>query len=98
MSAKAFNIMSWMLSYIYNTNRTFNYRKKTYFIQTPFLTLIAMRMYGRHYKINGPPVNVPAKLDKIVEMLPRMPNELKLIPLKLKHKLEYKSYYMFDVV
>ena len=64
----------------------------------PFLTLIAMRRYGGHYKINGPPVNVPAKLDKIVEMLPRMPNELQLIPLKLKCKLEYKSYYMFDVV
>ena len=64
----------------------------------PFLTLIAMRRYGGHYRINGPPVNVPAKLDKIVEMLPRMPNELQLIPLKLKRKLEYKSYYMFDVV
>ena len=31
-------------------------------------------------------------------MLPRMPNELQLIPLKLKCKLEYKSYYMFDVI
>ena len=64
----------------------------------PFLTLIAMRRYGGHYKINGPPVNIPAKLDKIVEMLPRLPNELQLIPLKLKCKLEYKSYYMSDVV
>ena len=49
-------------------------------------------------KLMDPPVNVPAKLDKIVEMLPRMPNELQLIPLKLKRKLEYKSYYMFDVI
>ena len=64
----------------------------------PFLTLIAMGRYRGHYKINGLPVNVPAKLDKIVEMLPRMPNELQLIPLKLKRKLEYKSYYMFDVI
>ena len=27
-----------------------------------------------------------------------MPNELQLIPLKLKHKLEYKSYYMYNIV
>ena len=27
-----------------------------------------------------------------------MPNELQLIPLKLKCKLEYKSYYMYDIV
>ena len=27
-----------------------------------------------------------------------MLNELQLIPLKLKHKLEYKSYYMYDIV
>ena len=31
-------------------------------------------------------------------MLPWMPNELQLIPLKLKCKLEYKSYYMYDIV
>ena len=31
-------------------------------------------------------------------MLPQMPNELQLIPLKLKRKLEYKSYYMYDIV
>ena len=28
----------------------------------PFMTLIAMRRYGGHYKVNGPPVNIPAKL------------------------------------
>ena len=27
-----------------------------------------------------------------------MPNQLQLIPLKLKCKLEYKSYYMYDIV
>ena len=64
----------------------------------PFMTLIAMKRYGGHYKVNGPPVNIPAKLDQIVEMLPQMPNELQLIPLKLKCKLEYKSYYMYNIV
>ena len=57
-----------------------------------------MRKYGGHYKINGPPVNVPATLDHIVEILPRMLNDLQLHPLKLKRKLEYKGYYMYDVV
>ena len=64
----------------------------------PFMTLIAMRRYGQHYKVNRPPVNIPAKLDQIVGMLPQMLNELQLIPLKLKSKLEYKSYYMYDTV
>ena len=64
----------------------------------PFITLIVIRRYGGHYKVNGPPVNVPATLDQIVHMLPRMPNELQLHPLKLKRKLEYKSHYMYDMI
>ena len=55
-----------------------------------------MRQYGGHYKVNGPPVNVPATLGKIIDILPHMPSELQLHPVKLKHKLEYKSHYMFD--
>ena len=57
-----------------------------------------MRRYGGHYKISGPPVNVPATLDQVIDMLPCMPNQLQLHPLKLKHKLEYKSHYMYDVI
>ena len=57
-----------------------------------------MRKYGGYYKINGPPVNVPATLDHIVEILPRMLNDLQLHPFKLKRKLEYKGHYMYDVV
>ena len=49
-----------------------------------------MRRYGDHYKVNGPPVNVPATLDQIIDILPHMPNELQLHPVKLKCKLEYK--------
>ena len=51
-------------------------------------------MYGGHYKVNGPPVNVPATLDQIIEILPRMPSELQLHPMKLKSKLEYKSLHV----
>ena len=64
----------------------------------PFITVIVVRRYGGHYKVNGPPVNVPATLDQIVKILPRMPSQLQLHPLKLKRKLEYKSHYMYDKV
>ena len=48
--------------------------------------------------MNGPLVNVPASLDQVIDILPRMPSELQLHPLKLKHKLEYKSHYMYDII
>ena len=57
-----------------------------------------MRQYGGHYKVNGPPVNVPATLDQIIDILLHMPSDLQLHPLKLKCKLEYKSHYMYDMI
>ena len=36
----------------------------------PFITILVMKQYGGHYKVNGPPVNVPATLDQIIEILP----------------------------
>ena len=57
-----------------------------------------MRQYGGHYKVNGPPVNVPATLDQIIDILPCMPSELQLHPVKLKCKLKYKSHYMYDMI
>ena len=57
-----------------------------------------MRRYGGHYKVNGPPVNVPATLDQIIDILPCMSTELQLHPVKLKCKLEYKSHYMYDMI
>ena len=57
-----------------------------------------MRQYGGHYKVNSPPVNVPATLDQIIDILPHMPSELQLHPVKLKYKLEYKNHYMYDMI
>ena len=57
-----------------------------------------MRWYGGHYKVNSTPVNVPATLHQIIDILPHMPSELQLHPVKLKHKLEYKSHYMYDMI
>ena len=54
----------------------------------PFITILIMRQYGGHYKVNGPPVNVPATLDQIIDILPCMPSDLQLHPIKLKCKLE----------
>ena len=57
-----------------------------------------MRQYGGHYKVNGPHVNISATLDQIIDILPHMPSELQLHPVKLKHKLEYNSHYMYDMI
>ena len=57
-----------------------------------------MRRYGGHYKVNGQPVNVPAKLDHLITILPCMAKDLRLYPVKLKRKLKYKSHYMYDLV
>ena len=34
----------------------------------PFIIIITLRRYGSHYKINGPPVNVPASLDQVINI------------------------------
>ena len=64
----------------------------------PFITILVMKQYGGHYKVNGPPVNVLATLDQNIELLPRMPSDLQLHPVKLKRKLEYKTHYMYDMI
>ena len=76
----------------------FPLERRVIFPQIPFITILVMRQYGGHYKVNGPPVNVPETLDQIIEMLPHMPSELQLHSLKLKCKLEYKSHYIYDII
>ena len=43
-----------------------------------FITLIVMCRYGGHYKMNGPPVNVPTTLDHdhVINILPHIPQQL----------------------
>ena len=48
----------------------------------PIHNNIVMRGYGGHYKVNDPPVNVPAILDQIIHILPCMPSELQQLPVK----------------
>ena len=47
---------------------------------------------------HGPAVNVPSKVDTICTVLPRLPSETELIPLKLKRKLAYRGHYMYDYI
>ena len=65
--------------------------------QIPFITILVMRQYGGYDKVNGQSVNVAATLHQIIGILPCLPRELQLHPVKLKHKLEYKSHYMYDM-
>ena len=37
-------------------------------------------------------------LDEIIDILPHIPSDLQLHPVKLKCKLEYKSHYMYDMI
>ena len=43
-------------------------------------------------------MNVPSKLDSVCTVLPRLPSQSELVPLKLKCKLAYKGHYMYDYV
>ena len=47
---------------------------------------------------HGPAVNVPSKVDTICNVLPRLPSQTELVPLKLKLKLSYRGHYMYDYV
>ena len=66
-------------------------------LPVPFMKMVALP-YGKQRCIHGPAVNVPSKLDSVCSMLPRLPSQTELIPLKFKRKLAYKGHYMYDYV
>ena len=53
---------------------------------------------GKQRSIHSPAVNVPSKVDTICNILPRLPSQTELVPLKLKRKLSYRGHYMYDYV
>ena len=63
----------------------------------PFMKTIVLPS-GKQKCIKGPAVNVPTKIDCVCTMLPRLPSECELVPLKLKRKLSYKGHYLYDFV
>ncbi len=66
-------------------------------LRIPFMKMVALPT-GKQRCIHGPAVNVPSELDNICTLLPRMPSEASMIPLKLKRKLRYKGHYMYSYV
>ena len=60
----------------------------------PFMKICALPR-GQQKAIHGPCVNVPSDIDNMCKLLPRLPSNAEVIPLKLKRKLCYKGSYMF---
>ena len=53
---------------------------------------------GKQRSVHGPAVNVPSKVDTICDVLPRLPSQTEIVPLKLKRKVAYRGHYMYDYV
>ena len=63
----------------------------------PFMKLVGLPR-GRQNAIHGPAVNIPTKLEKVCSLLPRLPADAEVIPIKLKRKLVYKGHYMYEYI
>ena len=66
-------------------------------LRVPFMKMVALPT-GKQRSIHGPAVNVPSKVDTICEVLPRLPSQTEMVPLKLKRKVAYQGHYMYDYV
>ena len=66
-------------------------------LRIPFMKMVSLPC-GKQRGIHGPAVNVPSSVDTVVDVLPRLPSQCELIPLKLKRKLAYKGHYMYQYV
>ena len=66
-------------------------------LRVPFMKMVALPS-GKQRSIHGPAVNVPSKVDTICDVLPRLPSQSELVPLKLKRKVAYKGHYMYDYI
>ena len=66
-------------------------------LRIPFMKLVALPR-GKQKGIHGSAVNVPTRLDTLCSLLPRLPQECEIIPMKLKRRLCYKGHYMYDSI
>ncbi len=53
---------------------------------------------GKQRAIHGPAVNVPTDFHPLCDLLPRLPSQAQVVPMKLKRKLCYKGHYMYQYV
>ena len=63
-------------------------------LRVPFMKMVALPT-GKQRSIHGPAVNVPSKVDTICEVLPRLPSQTEMVPLKLKRIVAYRGHYMY---
>ena len=63
----------------------------------PFMQMVH-KPKGGQYGLNGPCINVPARLDAVCDLLPRLPHEVHIIPFKLKYRLVYKGHHMYNKI
>ncbi|XP_019628628.1 PREDICTED: uncharacterized protein LOC109473188 [Branchiostoma belcheri] len=63
----------------------------------PFMKLVGLPK-GQQRAIHGPAINVPAKLENVCSLLPRLPGNAQVLPMKLKRRLIYTGHYMYDFI
>jgi hypothetical protein len=66
-------------------------------LRIPFMKMVALPC-GKQRAIHGPAVNVPTDLTPVCTLLPRLPSQIQMVPMKLKRKLCYKGHYMYQYV
>jgi hypothetical protein len=66
-------------------------------LRIPFMKMVALPC-GKQRAIHGPAINVPTDLTPVCTLLPRLPSEIQMVPMKLKRKLCYKGHYMYQYV
>ena len=71
--------------------------KRLVCLRIPFMKMVALPR-GKQRAIHGPAVNVPTSLAPLCTLLPRLPSQVQLVPLKLKRRLSYRGHYMYDYV
>ena len=52
---------------------------------------------GKQCAIHGPVVNVPTDLTPVCTLLPRLPSQTQMVPMKLERKLCYKGHHMYHI-
>ena len=86
--------VQYLLSFLSNLNLL---ELRLISLRVPFMKMVALPS-GKQRSIHGPAVNVPSKVDTICTVLPHLPSETELVPLKLKRKLAYTGHYMYDYI
>ena len=66
-------------------------------LRIPFMKMVALPC-GKQHAIHGPAVNVPTDLTPVCTLLPRLPSQTQMVPMKLKRKLCYKGHYMYQYI